>query len=406
MHTLFVEPFGGMAGDMFLAALLDLGDPRFGLDDLREVAEALVPGESRIDCERVWRGSLSGTLLTVATPESGSAPHRRYADLAQLVRGAPLPEGCQDRALAVLRRIAEAEARVHDTTPEEIHFHEVGAVDTLIDVCGAAFALERLGVERVVATPPIAGSGTVHCAHGELPVPAPAVVELMRERPMVLGGGGGERLTPTGAAILCEWVADFAPPGAFTASRVGYGAGLRDPDEGPPNLVRVQLGESGARAARRTAWLLEVNLDDMTGEELGHTVRALRESGALEVWTSPVAMKKDRPGTVISALARASEREALEATVFELTTTLGVRWREVERTECERESMSVEVGDVAVRVKVRTRPEYAGRSPFGERDLAPEHDDVARAAEAAGLTLREARRQAVRAALAALAARP
>ena len=157
MHTLFVEPFGGMAGDMFLAALLDLGDPRFNLGDLRELAETLVPGESRIDCERVWRGSLSGTLLTVTTPESGSAPHRRYADLAEIVRGAPLPDGCGDRALAVLRRIAEAEARVHDTTPEEIHFHEVGAVDTLVDVCGAAIwrivrkAARRAGIEGDVS---------------------------------------------------------------------------------------------------------------------------------------------------------------------------------------------------------------------------------------------------------------
>ncbi len=230
--TLFIEPFSGMAGDMLLAALLDLKDPRFTLEDLRKLADALVPGEAVITTETAWRGSLSGVLLDVRTPESVQPPHRGFRDLERKIAAAPLSENARRRACSVLWRIAVAEGRVHGCSPEEIHFHEIGAVDSLIDVCGACFAFERLGIERVVATPPLVGSGMVRCAHGEMPVPAPAVAELMRGVPCILGGGGGERLTPTGAALLLEFVERFEAPGAFTAQAVGYGAGHRDPKEG------------------------------------------------------------------------------------------------------------------------------------------------------------------------------
>lgn len=402
MTTLFIEPFGGMAGDMFLAALLDLGDPRFSIADLSELAEALVPGEARVRCEPARRGSIAASLVVVETPESAHPPHRHFSHLAARIDDSPLPDGARARARAALWRIAEAEARVHGTTPEAIHFHEIGAVDTLVDVCGAALGLARLGVERVVASPPLAGSGTVRCAHGEMPVPTPAVVELLRGRPIVLGGEG-ERLTPTGAAILAEWVESFAPLEAFVPRAVGYGAGARDPREGPPNLVRVQLGDAGTAPTRADAWLLEVNLDDMTGEEVGHAVRELRAAGALDVWVGAVSMKKDRPGVVVSALARAEGRAALEAALLEHTTTLGLRWRAVERLECARRTITVEVDGSPVRVKVRGRPAYPGASPFGERDLSPEHDDLERVARASGATLREVRRRAIEAALGQLA---
>ena len=275
-------------------------------------------------------------------------------------------------------------------------------MDTLVDVCGAALALERLGVERIVSTPPLTGEGTVDCAHGRMPVPAPAVAELLRGLPFVLGGGQGERLTPTAAAILGEVVDSFEAPGAFVVQAVGYGAGTRDPREGPPNIMRVLMGESGAGSVpgqRVDAWCLEVNLDDMTAEEIGHAVEKLRAAGALEVWTSAVQMKKDRPGTLLSALARDDVRDALEACLFEWTTTLGVRWSKVARRECGRRSIQVDAFGETVRVKVRERPAYPGASPFGERDLSPEHDDLVRAAEAGGVTLREARASVVAAAL-------
>ncbi|HEV8114182.1 MAG TPA: nickel pincer cofactor biosynthesis protein LarC [Planctomycetota bacterium] len=400
MATLYLEPHSGMAGDMLLAALLDLGDPRFVLGDLEELAHALVPGECTLSLETAWRGNLSGKLLAVRTPESSQLPHRGYADLARIVDVSPLSATGRARAKAVLRRIAVAEATVHGTTPEEIHFHEIGAVDTLVDVCGAVFALERLAVDCVVSAPPATGVGTVRCAHGEMPVPVPAVAELLRGKPHVLGGGSGERLTPTGAAILVEIAASFEPPGAFVAERIGYGAGARDPADGPPNVLRVQLGSEVAGATSARAWLLEVNLDDVTGEELAHAARALRDAGALDVWTTPVQMKKDRPGVVLSALCRAEKKPELERVLFEETPTLGLRWTECQRVECGRRTIDVQLGGVRVRVKVRERPAYPGASPPGERDLSPEHDDLARAASAAGLSLREAERRAVAEALA------
>lgn len=402
---LFVEPHSGMAGDMFLAALLALEDPRFTLADLRALAEALVPGECSLAAEVVWRGSLSGLRLDVVTPESGTSPHRGLREVEARIAAAPLGAGAQARARAVFRRLAEAEARVHGTTVEAIHFHEVGAVDALIDVCGAALALERLGVARVLATPPATGVGTVRCAHGEVPVPAPAVVELLRGRPHLLGGGSGERLTPTGAALLVELCDAFEAPGTFVARAVGYGAGHRDPSDGPPNVLRVQLGRPAPAAPPRAeAWLMEVNLDDMAGEELGHLVGLLRERGALEVWTSPLAMKKDRPGTLLSLLCREGQRAALEACVFVHSTTLGVRWSPRERSEARRETLEVELAGRSVRVVRRLRPGTTGEDPLLEGDLSPEYDDLAALSRATGLPLRDLERAAVEAALRLLGA--
>lgn len=387
--TLFVEPFAGMAGDMFLGALLDLGDPRFSLEHLRALAADLVPGEAQVATEKVWRGSLSGLALDVRTPERGTLPHRGIADLeALLARSTLLSPASKERARAVLWRIAVAEGRVHGCAPEEIHFHEIGAVDTLVDVCGAVDALERLGVRRVLATPPLVGSGTVRCAHGDMPVPVPAVAELLRGRAHHIGGGG-ERLTPTGAALLVELVAEFGDPGAFVASAIGYGAGQRDPREGPPNVVRVQLGRSGAGTPRPEVWTLECNLDDMTGEELGFLVQELRAAGALEVWTSAVAMKKDRPGVIVAALARASARPALESALFAHSTALGLRWTRSERTECERIDLEVRVGELRVRGQRRLRPGADPRS-LDTRDIAFEYDDLAALARARGIALRTA----------------
>jgi uncharacterized protein (TIGR00299 family) protein len=395
--VLYVEPFAGMAGDMFLAALLDLGDPRFGVDDLRALAAQLVAGEARIEIATAWRGNLSGKLLTIETPESGTAPHRGYRDIERLVRAAGLPPRVVERALAVFRRIAVAEGQVHGCDPDEVHFHEVGAVDTIVDVVGAAFALERLGVARVEASVPVTGTGSVRCAHGEMPVPAPAVAELLRGRELLLTGGKGERLTPTGAAILCEYVAEFGRLRAFAPTRIGYGAGHRDPKDGPPNVLRVQLGTVPlAPAPRATALLAETNLDDLSGEEIAFAVERLFAAGALDAWTTPVGMKKGRPGVVLSALARTEQRDAIERAILDSTSTLGLRWREIERTECARRGIEVEVEGRVVRVKVRERPGV----PVSERDLSPEHDDLAAWARESGRSIRELERAVVAAALA------
>lgn len=394
MTTLLIEPFGGLAGDMLLAALLDLGDERFVLADLRALADRLVPGECELELAEATRGAFVGRHLTVRTPETHHAPHRHLSDLLALLDAAGLGERARSRAAGALTRLAEAEGRVHGIPPEEVHFHEVGAVDTIVDVAGAALALERLGVERVVATPPLTGEGTVRCAHGEMPVPVPAVVELFHGLPLLRGGGPGERLTPTAAALLAELVDSFQPSGAFTARATGLGAGTRDPREGPANLVRVQLGEGDA-AARAEVWQLDVNLDDVTGEELAWCVEGLRAAGALDAWTTPVQMKKGRPGVQLSALARPQDRAGLEAVVLDRTPSLGLRWTRTERVECEREVVEVELDGTRVRVKLRRRPARADAPPFGPRDVSPEVDDLAPLAEARGWTLREAERRVV-----------
>ncbi len=402
--TLLVEPFGGMAGDMLLAALLDLADPRFTLADLRALADALVPGEHELRFSETRRGGLRASTLEVRTPESGHAPHRHLPELRALLEGARLPAPVVAGATACLERIAAAEARVHGIPAERVAFHEVGAVDTLIDVCGAALALHRLEVGRARFTPPLVGSGTVRCAHGEMPVPAPGTAELLRGVAHVRGGAG-ERLTPTGAALL---VAFAEPLGAgealaLDAARIGYGAGRADFDEGPPNLVRVVLGRDEAGApARREAWLGEINVDDATGEELGFCLQELRAHGALECWSSAAQMKKDRPAAVLSVLCRDADRAAIERVAFAHTPTLGVRWTRVERTELEREERVVSVRGRRVRVKVRRRPRAGGEAPeLGALDLSPEFDDLAALARELDVPLRALEAEAIEAARAA-----
>lgn len=391
MSWLWIEPFGGIAGDMLLAGLLDLRDQRFDLAGLRELAERLVGDEARIDTSEVVRGSLRATLCEIHTPETAHAPHRGLAELTEKVRAADLSEAVTARSLAVLRRIADAEAKVHGIPVELVHFHEVGAVDTLVDVCGVVWALERLGAERVAASPPLLGEGTVECAHGTMPVPAPGTAEILRGAPTLPGGGPGERTTPTGAALWAELGEVGAPPRGFAARSVGYGAGKRDPDHGPPNLLRVQLGAVAPVTAERTT-LQEgaFNLDDATGEEIAFCTEELRAAGCLDVWTTAVQMKKNRPGTVVSVLCREADRDTVERIAFTHSPTLGVRWSERERRECERRTLEVDVDGTLVRVKQRVHD-----GPLRDADLSPEYEDLAQLARGSGLPLRHWEQRAI-----------
>lgn len=394
---LLLEPFGGLAGDMLLAALLDLGDARFGLTDLRRLATTLVPGEARLEVTRVQRGGFAATHLSVHTAESHHPPHRHLSDLLALLERADLPAAVRARSAAVLTRLARAEAEVHGLDVEEVHFHEVGAVDTLIDVCGALLALERLGVTRVLATTPYVGGGTVRCAHGEMPVPAPGTAALLRGLPQ-RRGPGGERVTPTAAALLAELVEAFEPEETLVALAIGVGAGTREPAEGPPNVVRASLVRADAAAGNASEVLeLACNLDDATGEEIGFLVEELRVAGALDVWWQAIHAKKGRPGVLVGALARPAARAALEAVLFRQSPTLGVRWWRCERTEMPREARRVRIDGHEVRVKLRRRPGTA----LGREDVSPEHDDLAGLARATGAALRALEQRAIDAALAA-----
>ena len=382
MSILILEPIGGIAGDMFLAAALDVGVP------LGEVDGALrtlgLPGW-RLAVSRKAESGIQGTHLDVVV--EGEQPHARHlSEILALVHASGLTPRAKAAARALFQRIGDAEARVHGIPVAEVHFHEVGAVDSIVDLCGAAVALDLLGWPKVLCAPPELGRGIVRTAHGPMPVPPAAVLELLRGVPVRPGGPPGEAVTPTGAAILAE-LCEVGPLPAFVPGRIGYGAGTVSwPDR--PNLLRMTLGELAPAAAAAPPaladpagegagplFVLEANLDDCPGQLIARAIEAALEAGALDAWAAPVTMKKGRPGILLGALCAEAERGAVTAALFAETTTLGVRRHRVERDVLDRALREVETPYGMVRVKVAS---LAGR----ELGAHPEYDDcLARAKE-------------------------
>ncbi len=394
METLLVlDPVGGVAGDMFLAAALDLGVDRAAL----EGALATLGLGFRLVATRAEAGGVAGTHVDVLVRE-GAPPERGLAEILALVDGSGLAPRAKAAARAVFERIGRAEARVHGVPVERVHFHEVGAVDSIADVCGACVALDLLGWPRVVAPPPELGQGFVDTAHGRLPVPPPAVLEILRGVPVRLGGPPGEAVTPTGAAILAQLV-EVREPSALPAlvpERVGVGVGTRRwPDR--PNVLRMILGPvaSGAAATRGDLWLLEANLDDCPGQLVARAIEASLGEGAVDAWAAPVTMKKGRPGVVVAALVPRDRRDAVVRVLQDETTTLGVRFHPVDRSELDRELVPVATPYGEVRVKVARR---AG-AVVGAH---PEYDDCLLRARERGVAVKEV----LAAALAAFRAAP
>lgn len=375
--------FAGIAGDMALGSLLDAGAE---LDSVLDLLGGLsLPGWS-LEAEPVLRGGIAATRAVVTTTDDATA--RTHADVVALVTSASLPDRVRRRALAAFDALARAEGRLHAQPPSAVHFHEVGGHDAVVDVVGTCAALEVLGVDRVTASPVAVGLGLVHTAHGTMPNPAPAVVELLTGAPTVGRDLGVELTTPTGAALLAALAAGYGPLPAMTVEAAGFGAGARELD-GLPNVTQVVLGRDDAGAGQpgpggpgQPVVLLEANLDDVTGETLAHAVSALLEAGAHDAWITPVVMKKGRPGYVVAALADPSSAPALARRLRSETGSLGVRGQTLQRWPASRSMDHVEVGGLAVRVKVS-----AGR-------VKVEHDDAARVAAQRGLSLHEVRRQA------------
>jgi hypothetical protein len=364
----YLDCVGGLAGDMLLAALLDAGA---GLDTLRGVPSALGIDGVRIDVERVERQGIGALHLRIAADDEQD--HRHYAHIRELVERADLPERARARSLEAFRRLAEVEGGIHGVEPDEVHFHELGSLDTLVDVCGAFVLLEELGVDRVVSSPLPFARGYVQAAHGTLPLPAPATLGLLRGAALVGVDLEAELVTPTGAAIAATVVEEWGRLPPLTLDRVGYGAGTKD-FASFPNVLRVVLGTGETRTA--PVVLLETNLDDFSPELVPDAVERCFEAGALDVWTVPAHMKKGRPGFVLTALARPKAQAAVALALLESTSALGVRVSRLERYELEREERRVEVAGGTVRVKL-------GLLDGRVVNVAPEHDDCAEVARSA-----------------------
>jgi uncharacterized protein (TIGR00299 family) protein len=366
--------FSGIAGDMALGSLVDAGAD---LDEVQAMLRRLPVGGWTVEGEAVLRGGIGATQVHVRAEETSVV--RTAAHITALVEEARLPERVRRRALAVFGALADAEGRLHRRPPEQVHFHEVGGLDAIVDVVGTCAALELLGVDVVAASAVATGTGMVRAAHGLLPNPAPAVVELLSavRAPTVGLDVGVELTTPTGAALLAAMATSFGPLPAMQIERTGFGAGSRELD-GRPNATQVVIGEAvEALASGQPVVLLEANVDDVTGEVLAHTVSALLAAGAHDAWLTPILMKKGRPAHTISALADVGLAAQVAEVLRAESGTLGVRGVPLERWPEERRGGVVEVAGLPVRIKVSP-----GR-------VKVEHDDAARVADKAGLPLRE-----------------
>jgi len=371
--------FSGIAGDMALGALIDAGAD---VDEVRTLLARLPVSGWELETETVLRAGIGGTKVHVHT--EADPPHRAAAEVAAIVAAADLPDRVARRALATFRALAEAEGHLHRRPPETVHFHEVGALDAIVDVVGTCAALEVLGVDSVASSAVADGTGTVRAAHGELPVPVPAVINLLAGAPTYGLPIARELTTPTGAALLAANVVEWGPMPAMTITASGFGAGTADLGD-RPNLTQVVLGTrsaSVAGGAGQPVVLLETNVDDVTGEVLAHTLGALLDAGAHDAWLTPIVMKKGRPAHTVHVLADPAAADALRAVLVTETGTLGVRGLSMQRWPQARSIEAVVVDGHVVRVKVS-----AGRAKA-------EHDDAAAAARALGLPLREVVRRA------------
>jgi uncharacterized protein (TIGR00299 family) protein len=435
--VLYFDCFSGAAGDMILGALIDAGLP---VDELRRALGSLGVGHE-LRVSKVLRAGLSATYVEVVEtgqgnhahahshehhhhhehhghdhahshahdhvhPHSHSAPgtehsahghdhsHHSLAEIAHLIAHSALSDAGQARALALFRRLAEAEAAIHHMSVDDVHLHEVGAVDSIIDIVGAVFALEWFGIDDIVSSPLNVGSGTVQIAHGRFPVPAPATTRLLSGAPIYSSGIDAELVTPTGALVISDYAKGYGPLPALTVRATGYGAGTKDFPKSP-NVLRVVIGERahasaslGGGESGESIVKIECEIDDMSPQLFGPVSDRLMSGGALDVFLTPVQMKKGRPGTLVTVIAPAAARESLCDTLFRETTTIGVRFAEMQRETLGRRWVDVAVTGGSVRIKV------SGRR--GEvLNAAPEFDDCVRVATATGRALKDIQAEAM-----------
>jgi uncharacterized protein (TIGR00299 family) protein len=367
-----LDCFAGISGDMLLGALIDAGWPA---ERLTDVIARLKLGDVRSDIQRVTKKGITATQVTIHS--SPHQPHRGLQDLSTIVMGADLPESIQRQGISALRLLAEAESSVHGVPVERIHFHEVGAVDTIVDIVGSLVGFKELEINQVYCSPLPWSRGTVKTEHGILPVPPPAVALLLKGLPVVGIDVEGETVTPTGATLARTVAKDFGSAPAMKVQAIGYGAGQRDwPDRA--NVLRLTMGESESTELGlnvETLTVLACNIDDMNPQWYAPAMEALYEAGALDVWLTPVQMKKNRPANIIEVLCRKEHAPDVRVRLLKHTTTLGVREYDVTRYSLDRRIETIETRYGSVRMKVATLPD-------GSIKRAPEYDDcLARAAE-------------------------
>ena len=379
--TAYFDCFSGISGDMTLGALVDVGVP---FEELRYAVATLPVQGYTMECRTLMRAGIKGTKVDVVLDADTKQPHRHFKHVKEIIDGSGFSDRVKARSTDAFHKLATAEAAVHATTLERVHFHEVGAIDAIVDVCGAMWALDRLGVERVECSPVAVGTGTARCAHGEMPVPVPAVVRILFGVPTVDGPVPGELTTPTGASILAATAVRFGGLDGFAATAVGYGAGTREYEK-HTNYLRVLLGKSGSAGAatssgaagfagstsalpleRRELALLTTEIDDMSAELVGHVMELLFAAGALDVVAVPVHMKKNRPGVSLQALVDPAAVDAALEILMRETTTFGVKVVRCERHALPRrmETVATPYGPVAMKVglwdgaPIKATPEY------------------------------------------------
>jgi len=378
LRIAYFDCFSGASGDMILGALLDAG---LDLDALKQQLATLPVEGFDLRADRVTKKGIAAVQFDPQVDTQAKQPHRHLKHIREILDGSGLTAGVKERALAIFTRLAEAEAKVHGTTIEKVHFHEVGAVDAIVDICGACVGLELLGIDRVLCSPIPTGSGTVTCEHGVMPVPAPATAELLKGVPLAACDETGELTTPTGAAVLTTLADSFGAMPAMTVTATGFGAGRRE-GQNRPNVLRVLIGQTAAAGETDEVTVLQANLDDTPPEAIGHVIDKLLLAGALDAFSTPIGMKKNRPAVMITVLVDADMVAACEDLLFAETTTFGVRRHQVLRSKLERTFDEVATRFGTVRVKV-------GRRLGRVVTASPEYEDCRAAAEQHGVALRE-----------------
>jgi len=370
MKICYLDAFSGISGDMTVGALIDAGANGNALVDALHSLKT----EAVCSFERTKRRGIAATKFHVQVNESKK--HRHLPHILEMIDAAALPELTKRNAAAVFQRLGEAEASAHDVPIEKVHFHEVGAADSIADIVGACLGFELLGVKEIYCSPVNTGSGTVKTEHGILPIPAPATAALLAGKPAYASGPAKELTTPTGAAIAATLAKEFGPMPPMKLGVSGYGAGTYDFDE-QANLLRILVGERSGAAEATAVSVIEANIDDSSPEVLGYALDRLLEAGALDVTLSPLLMKKNRPGTLLRVVARPEDQETLAAQVMKETSTLGIRIVAAERRVQERRLIEVETKFGKVRIKQ------------SETGFAPEYEDCRKLAAGAGVALKE-----------------